>query len=205
MDTRVLPFPSKFDNRTQHHRFLYTNINPKPGLRLEFSSLERRRDLQWYRTKFEAALTGLCTDYYWRQSVGAPNRNAKFLHGSDNGSVLYPRVKPLGEPIPSGCLSLLVWIQSSPTSFCPLDVHGVQVSAHADVNIWSRKEKERSCWRDGTGIGEIGEKMGEKMGWKMKGRWKRNDARGVKRRDSGGDTERVHWYVYYITLTSKEN
>ena len=49
-------------------------------------------------------------------------------------------------------------------SFCLLDAHGVQSSACADVNIWSGAEKERSCWRDGRGIGEIGEKMGEKMG-----------------------------------------
>jgi hypothetical protein len=42
--------------------------------------------------------------------------------------------------------------------------HGVQSSACADVNIWSGTEEERSCWRDGRGIGEIGEKMGEKMG-----------------------------------------
>jgi hypothetical protein len=43
----------------------------------------------------------------------------------------------------------------------------VQSSACADVNIWSGTEKERSCWRDGRGIGEIGEKMGKKMGKKM--------------------------------------
>jgi hypothetical protein len=43
----------------------------------------------------------------------------------------------------------------------------MQSSACADVNIWSENEKERSCWRDGRGIGEIGEKMGEKMGGKM--------------------------------------
>ena len=43
----------------------------------------------------------------------------------------------------------------------------MQSSACADVNIWSGTEKERSCWRDGRGIGEIGEKMGEKMGGKM--------------------------------------
>src|SRR2546423_1270691 len=43
----------------------------------------------------------------------------------------------------------------------------MQSSACADVNIWSGNEKERSCWRDGRGIGEIGEKMGEKMGKKM--------------------------------------
>jgi hypothetical protein len=46
----------------------------------------------------------------------------------------------------------------------------VQSSAHADVNIWSGAEKERSCWRDGRGIGEIGEKMGEKMGEKIGGK-----------------------------------
>ena len=38
-------------------------------------------------------------------------------------------------------------------------------------NIWSANEKERSCWRDGRGIGEIGEKMGEKMGGKMGKEW----------------------------------
>ena len=43
----------------------------------------------------------------------------------------------------------------------------MQSSACADVNIWSRNEKERSCWRDGRGIGEIGEKMGEKVDEKM--------------------------------------
>jgi hypothetical protein len=61
-------------------------------------------------------------------------------------------------------------LDSSPksdTSFCPLGAHGVQSSAYADVNIWSGNEKERSCWRDGRGIGGIGEKMGEKMGKKM--------------------------------------
>jgi hypothetical protein len=44
-------------------------------------------------------------------------------------------------------LYLLVWIESSPTSFCPLDAHGVQSSACVDVNIWSGNEKRRSCWR----------------------------------------------------------
>jgi hypothetical protein len=51
----------------------------------------------------------------------------------------------------------------------------MQSSAYTDVNIWSGNEKERSCWRDGRGIGEIGEKIskttsgkiGEKMGGKM--------------------------------------
>jgi hypothetical protein len=43
----------------------------------------------------------------------------------------------------------------------------VQSSACADVNVWSENEKERSCWRDGRGIEEVGEKMGEKMGGKM--------------------------------------
>src|SRR5580700_5748066 len=56
------------------------------------------------------------------------------------------------------CLYLLVWIQSSPTSFCPLGTHGVHSFACADVNIWSGNEKEKSCWRDGRGGGR---KMGE--------------------------------------------
>ena len=43
----------------------------------------------------------------------------------------------------------------------------MQSSACADVDIWSGNEKERSCWRDGRGIGEIGEKMGGIMGGKM--------------------------------------
>jgi hypothetical protein len=43
----------------------------------------------------------------------------------------------------------------------------MQSSACADVNIWTGNEKERSCWRDGRGIGEIGERVGEKMGGKM--------------------------------------
>jgi hypothetical protein len=55
----------------------------------------------------------------------------------------------------------------------------VQSSVCADINIWSGNKKERSCWRDGRGIGEVGKKIGkkidEKMGKKM----------GGKRRDSG--------------------
>ena len=43
----------------------------------------------------------------------------------------------------------------------------MQNPAYADVNIWSGTEKERSCWRDGRGIEEVGEKVGEKMGGKM--------------------------------------
>jgi hypothetical protein len=50
----------------------------------------------------------------------------------------------LGELIPYGYLYLLVWIQSSPTSFCPLGAHSVKSSECADVNIWSGNEKERS-------------------------------------------------------------
>ena len=50
----------------------------------------------------------------------------------------------VGEPILSGRLDLLGWIQSSPTSFCPPGAHGVQSSACADINIWSGNEKERS-------------------------------------------------------------
>ena len=46
----------------------------------------------------------------------------------------------------------------------------MQSSACADVNIWSGNELERSFWRDGRGIGEIGEKMGDKMGKKMGGK-----------------------------------
>ena len=43
----------------------------------------------------------------------------------------------------------------------------MQDSVCADVNILGRNKKERSCWRDGRGIGEIGDKMGEKMGREM--------------------------------------
>jgi hypothetical protein len=35
------------------------------------------------------------------------------------------------------------------------------------MNIWSGNKKERSCWRDGRGIREIGEKMSKKMDEKM--------------------------------------
>jgi hypothetical protein len=44
----------------------------------------------------------------------------------------------------------------------------MQSSACAGVNIWSGNEKERSCWRDGRGIGEIGERVGERMRGKMR-------------------------------------
>jgi hypothetical protein len=37
-------------------------------------------------------------------------------------------------------------------------------------NIWSGNEKERSYWRDKTGIEKIGEKIDEKMGKKMGGK-----------------------------------
>jgi hypothetical protein len=85
-----------------------------------------------------------------------------------NGITIAPR-PVLGEPIPQGCLYLLVWIPSS---------HGVQSSACADVNIWSRNEKERPCWRDGRGIREVREKMGEKIG---------------KCRDSDGITDNMEY------------
>src|SRR5271155_1763833 len=87
---------------------------------------------------------------------GVP-RFAAWSKFSANGITIDPR-PVLGEPIPQGCLYLLVWIPSS---------HGVQSSACADVNIWSGNEKERPCWRDGRGIREIREKMGEKIGRKM--------------------------------------
>src|SRR5271155_1720122 len=102
---------------------------------------------------------------------GVP-RFAAWSKFSVNGITIDPR-PVLGEPIPQGCLYLLVWIQSSPTSFRPLGAHGVQSSACADVNIWSGNEKERSCWKDGRGIGEIREKMGEKIG----GKTERKDAK----------------------------
>jgi hypothetical protein len=65
----------------------------------------------------------------------------------------------------------------------------VQSSACADVNIWSGTEKERSCWRDGRGIGEIGEKMGEKMGEKRGG--KMGGKIGEERREGERETAQV--------------
>ena len=42
----------------------------------------------------------------------------------------------------------------------------MQSSVCTDINIWSGNKKERSCWRYGRGIGEIGEKIGKKIGEK---------------------------------------
>ena len=39
----------------------------------------------------------------------------------------------------------------------------MQSSVYADVKIWIRNEEERSCWRDGRGIGEIEEKTSKKI------------------------------------------
>ena len=43
----------------------------------------------------------------------------------------------------------------------------MQSSACADGDIWSGNEKERSCWKDGRGIGDTGEKTSEKMSEKI--------------------------------------
>jgi hypothetical protein len=69
----------------------------------------------------------------------------------------------------------------------------VQSSAYADVNIWSGTEKERSCWRDGRGIGEIGEKMGEKMGGKMGGERCEGERETAQVSSSVGVVVNVQW------------
>jgi hypothetical protein len=61
-----------------------------------------------------------------------------FIKFSVNGIAIDPR-PILGEPIPQGCLYLLVWIQSSPTPFCPLGAHGVQARMWISVVIRETK------------------------------------------------------------------
>jgi hypothetical protein len=77
------------------------------------------------------AETALPSHMHFRRGTPFQIHKSKF---SVNGITIDPR-PVLGEPIPWGCLHLLVWIQSSPTSFCPLVAHGMQSSACADVNI----------------------------------------------------------------------
>lgn len=86
-----------------------------------------------------------------------------------NGIAIDPR-PVLREPIFQCCLYLLVWIQSSPTSFCLFSAHGLQNCACGDVDIWSGDEERRFPWRNGRGIrerreggGNMGKEMCEKV------------------------------------------
>jgi len=83
----------------------------------------------------------------------------------------------------------------------------VQSSVCADTNIWSGNKKEWSCWRDGRGIGEtgekigkkIGEKMGEKMGEKIGG--KMGEERYEGERETAQVTSSVGVVVKYTVVT----
>jgi hypothetical protein len=100
--------------------------------------------------------------------AGSVSAGLKVIYDSVSGSmgtVDARRAHPLGLPLSALLDSVLSNI------LLPAWCSWCAEFCMRGCNIWSANEKERSCWRDGRGIGEIGEKMGEKMGGKMGKEW----------------------------------